>query len=75
MSTVNPIALYDTLNCASTALIAAEGGQDSAAGQALWEAAFAAPGAFPPGPLADALNLVLGAVGDMTRDAGLGRAA
>ncbi len=67
MITPNPCALYDALNCASTALIAAEGGQGSIAEQAFLEATFAAPGAFPPGPLADALNVVLGAVGEMTR--------
>lgn len=65
---MNPCALYDALNCASTALIAAEAGQASVAEQAFLEATFAAPGAFGPGPLADALNLVLGAVGDMTRE-------
>ena len=61
------MALYDTLNCASTSIIAAEGGQDSIAEQAFLEATFAAPCAFPPGPLADALNLILGAVGNMAR--------
>jgi hypothetical protein len=58
------MALYDVLNCASMALIASEGGPPGTAGQAFMEATFRAPEAFPPGPLADALNLVLGAVGD-----------
>ena len=53
---MNPCALYDALNCASTALIADEGSQGTA------------PGAFPPGPLADALNLILGAVGGFARE-------
>jgi hypothetical protein len=65
---MNPMALYDALNCASTSLIAAEGGQSGIAEQAFLEAAYAAPGAFPPGPLADALNLILGAVGDFARE-------
>jgi len=58
------MAPYDVLNCASTALIASDGGPPGAAARAYLEAAFRAPEAFPPGPLADALNLVLGAVGD-----------
>jgi hypothetical protein len=66
---VNPVDLYDALNCASYALVLAEGGNQPKAEQAFLEATYAAPGAFPPGPLADALNLILGAVGDMTRGA------
>jgi hypothetical protein len=61
---MDTMALYDVLNCASTALIASEGGPPGAAEQAYMEAAFRAPEAFPPGPLADALNLILGAVGE-----------
>ena len=66
---MNPVALYDVLNLASTALVAAEGGLDVIAEQAFLEATFAAPDVFPPGPLTDALHLILGAVGDMTRGA------
>lgn len=66
---MNSAALYDTLNCASYAVVLAEGGNQPKAEEAYFEAAFAAPEAFPPGPLADALNLVLGAVGDMARGA------
>ena len=66
---MSPVALYDVLNLASTALVAAEGGLDVIAEQAFLEATFAAPDVFPPGPLADALNLILGAVGNMTRGA------
>jgi len=62
------MALYDVLNCASAALIAADGGPPGASERAYLEAAFRAPEAFPPGPLADALNLVLGAVGDAARE-------
>jgi hypothetical protein len=58
------VALYDVLNCASYTLIASDGGPSGIADQAFLEAAIRAPEAFPPGPLADALNLVLGAVGD-----------
>lgn len=62
---MNPPALYDALNCASLAVLAAEGGERPGAENAFLEASLAAADAFPPGPLADALNLVLGAVGDM----------
>jgi hypothetical protein len=68
---VNPVALYDTLNCASYAVVLAEGGNRPKAEEAYMEASFAAPEAFPPGPLADALNLLLGAVGDMARGAAI----
>jgi len=61
---MDAMALYDVLNCASTALIASEGGPPGVAEQAYLEATFRAHEAFPPGPLADALNLVLGAVGE-----------
>jgi hypothetical protein len=62
---LNP--LYDVLNCAALSVLAAEDGSHREAEEAYMEAAFAAPEAFPPGPLADALNLILGAVGDMAR--------
>jgi hypothetical protein len=65
---MNP--LYDVLNCAALSVMCAEGGDGREAEQAWLEATFAAPEAFPPGsPLAAALNLVLGAVGDMARGA------
>jgi hypothetical protein len=60
---MDPWALYDVLSCTATAITAAEE-EPGIAEQAYLEATFRAPDAFPPGPLADALNLVLGAVGD-----------
>jgi hypothetical protein len=60
---MDPMALFDTLNCACTAVTAAEGGKHAEAETALLEAAIPAPDAFPPGPLADALYLIPGAVG------------
>jgi len=57
-------ALCDTFRSAAIALAAAEEEPETAA-SAFFEAVYWAPGAFPPGPLADALNIVLGAVGDM----------
>jgi hypothetical protein len=65
---MDPVALYDVLNCASISLIAAEE-EPGVAEQAYLEATFRAPDAFPAGPLADALNLILGAVGDMAKGA------
>jgi hypothetical protein len=60
---VNPVALYDVLNCASTALIAAEGGRAREAEQAYLEACVAAADAFGGGSReADALNVILGVV-------------
>jgi hypothetical protein len=53
------------LKCADVSLLAALDSSTAEAEQAYLEATFRAPEAFPPGPLADALNLVLGAVGDM----------
>jgi hypothetical protein len=64
---VNP--LYDVLNCAALSVLCAEDGSGREAETAFLEASFAAPEAFPPGPLADALNLVLGAVGAMAEGA------
>jgi hypothetical protein len=65
---MNPVALFDTLNCAATAVLLAE--DDSGdpararrAQEAFWEACVAAADAFPPGsPQGDALHVVLGAV-------------
>ena len=59
-------ALYDVLNCASMAVLAAEGKDAPKAETAVMEATVAAAGAFPPGSEeAAALNLILGAVWDL----------
>jgi hypothetical protein len=59
-------AFYDALNCASLAVLAAEGAQAAKAEEAYMEASVAALGAFGEGsPEAAALNLILGAVGAM----------
>ena len=63
---MDPVALYDVLNCASMALLHAEGSNLPMAETAFLEATVAAPEAFRAGPLADALNLILGAVRDFT---------
>ena len=69
---MNPAALYDALNTMSTAVLAAETGRFAEAETAWLEAGLATPEAFlPRSPQADALNLVLRAVGDMA----LGRLA
>jgi hypothetical protein len=66
---VNSAALYDALNCASYAVVLAEGGNQPKAEEAYMEASVAALGAFPEGSAeAQALNVILGAVGDMTRE-------
>lgn len=64
---MNPMALYDALNCASLAVLCAEDGGTAQAEEAFLESTAAAVDAFEPGPLADALNLLRGAVGDFTR--------
>ena len=65
---MNSEALYDALNCASYAVVLAEGGSHPKAEEAYFEAVVAAVGAFPGGsPEAAALNVILGAVGDMAR--------
>ena len=67
---MNPMALYDALNCASLAVLQAEGGKSGKAGEAYLEASVAALAAFPDGsPESTALNVILGAVGDFTRGA------
>jgi hypothetical protein len=64
---VNSVALFDVLNCASTAVLMAEGGRDNEAESAYLEASVAAMEAAQPGtPLADALNVILGEVGTLT---------
>lgn len=62
---MNP--LYEVLTSAALSVMAASGGDLREAETFHLEATFAAPEAFPPGPLADALNLILGAVGDLAR--------
>lgn len=53
-------ALYDALNLASLAVLAAEGGETAKAETALLEAKLAATGAFPAGsPEAAAFGVVL----------------
>ncbi len=65
---MNSAAFYDALNCASYAVVLAEGGNQPKAEEAYMEASMAAMAAFPDGsPEAAALNVILGAVGDMTR--------
>jgi len=63
---MNPAALYDALDCASMSLLHAEDGNARKAEVYRLEAAVAAAGAFPEGSAeAAALNVILGAVGDM----------
>lgn len=65
---MNPVTLSDALNCASYSLVLAEGGNQPKAEEAYLEASMAAMDAFPAGsPAAGALNVILGAVGDMAR--------
>jgi hypothetical protein len=65
---MDPAAFYDALNCASYAVVLAEGGNQPKAEEAYMEASMAATGAFPEGSAeAAALNVILGAVGDMAR--------
>jgi hypothetical protein len=65
---MDPAALYDALNCASYALVLAEGGNQPKAEEAYMEASVAALGAFPEGgPQAEALNVILGVVGEAAR--------
>jgi hypothetical protein len=67
---VNPVALYDVLNCASMAVLAAEGGRVRAAEQAWLEASFAVGDAFPlDSDESRALGVLLGAVGTMVSGA------
>ncbi len=65
---MNSAALYDALNCASYAVVLAEGGNQPKAEEAYLEASMAAMAAFPAGsPEAAALDVILGAVRDLTR--------
>lgn len=61
---MNPVALFDALDCAGRAVITAETGNVGEAEAAFTAASRAAGVAFPPGPLADALFLILGSAGD-----------
>lgn len=64
---MNPVALYDALNCASLAALFAEGGEQGRAQEVLTDARLAAVSAFPAGsPEAAALDLILAAVGSVT---------
>jgi hypothetical protein len=59
---VNPVALYDALNCLSLAVLFAESGDTGRSETALLEASVAAGDAFPAGsPEADALGVILAA--------------
>ena len=66
---MDPVALYDALNCASLAVLATEGGDVIRAMGSYMEASLAALGAFPDGSAeAEALNVILGAVGNFARE-------
>lgn len=66
----DPMALYDVLNCASMAVLAAEGGRSRAAEQAYLEASIASGDAFPlDSDESRALGVLLGAVGTMVTGA------
>lgn len=59
---MNPVALYDALNLAASAVLAAECGDSDRAAVALLEASMAAADAFPEGSLrAQALAVLLDA--------------
>lgn len=61
---MNPVALYDALNCLSLAVLRAEAGEHSRAETVLLEASLAAADAFPAGsPEAAALDVLLAAAG------------
>jgi hypothetical protein len=67
---VNPPALYDALNLASQAVVAAEAGYLAKAETALLEASVAAMDAFDAGsPEADALGVILAAAGRVSEEA------
>jgi hypothetical protein len=60
---MHPVAFYDALNCASLAVLAAEGGDCGKAETALLEASVAASEAFPVGSAGfKALGVILDAV-------------
>ena len=61
----NPWPLYDALDKMALSVLASLEGGTREGEEAYLEASVAAPEAFPQGPLADALNLILGHIGDM----------
>jgi len=66
---VNPVALYDALNCASLAVLLAESGDAAGAEVPLLEASLAATDAFPAGsPEAAALGVILAAAGRVSEE-------
>jgi hypothetical protein len=61
---MNPVALYDTLNLASTSVLLAEAGDAKGAETMLLEASLSAMDAFPAGTHeAHALGVILAAAG------------
>jgi len=59
---VNPVALYDALNCLSLSVLHAEAGDSGRSATALLEASMAASDAFPEGSReAEALSVILDA--------------
>jgi hypothetical protein len=67
---MHPVALYDALNCASLAVLAAEGGDHARAETALLEASVAASEAFPlRSAQSEALGVILSEVGSMVSGA------
>ncbi len=67
---MNPVALWQVLNCAATALNAAEDGLTGIAEQAYLEASLAAGDAFPLNSReSEALGVILAAVGGMVTGA------
>ena len=67
---MNSAALYDALNCASLAVLAAEGGDHAKAEIALLEASVAASEAFPlASPQSQAFGVILGEVASMVSGA------
>lgn len=67
---MNSAAFYDALNCASLAVLAAEGADSARAETALLEASVAASEAFPLSSAAsEALGVILSEVGVMVSGA------
>lgn len=67
---MDPVALYDALNCASLAVLLGESGDRRGAEGALMEASQAAVDAFPAGsPEAEALGVILAAAGQVREEA------
>ncbi len=64
---MNPVALYDALNCLSQAVLHGEAGNSGPAEAALMEASLAAVDAFPAGsPESRALGVLRAAAGHVT---------